>query len=161
MNDGENGDSAPKDTKRASRPKEGRPKRDEESVFFLALVLRGEFLLLLIGKRSVVLEFHAPGARTLRERVQTRRVAVKFGERNDGRDFHQTAGQTVGARNLTAAAREIAGDVAHVAFRRDDFHADDRFENLRRGLGERVEESLAAGDTKATSFESTGWCLPS
>ena len=55
----------------------------------------------------------------------------------------------------------MSGDVADVLARRRHLDSRDRLENDRVRLADRILECALAGAMNATSFESTGWCLPS
>lgn len=121
-----------------------------------------KFGLLLGRNRLVAVKLHGPAARALREGVQAGGVAVEFGKRHDAGDFHQAAGQGVGAGHL-------ACDGWRGRLPRSPMYMSGAVISMRT-IGSRIfgwalasasRKALRPAATKATSFESTGWLLPS
>ena len=120
--------------------------RHAPSIFFVSgLVGLDEFPLDLRRYRFVVAEIQRIPAPAGRHRLQLRRIAFQFGQRDLRLHHDLAAAHRVGAVDPGALGRQAAADVAHVRLGDGDLEVDDGFEHLRTGLEDGVEEGLLAG----------------
>src|SRR5690606_13274172 len=105
----------------------------------------GQLLLHLRGHRLVMAEVDGVAAAPGGDRLQFGGVAVEFGERDLGPDHDVAVARGVGAVDARTLAGKAGVDVSHVRLGRLHLQGDDGLEHLGPGLGDRIQERLAAG----------------
>jgi hypothetical protein len=106
-------------------------------------------------------ELDAVGALAAGHRLQARGVVGDLGQRHFAGDRRRVARTRIGAGDVAAPARQVAGEVADRRLGRDDLDATMGSSTI--GLAARMASTVALRPavTKATSLPSTAWVLPS
>src|SRR6056297_3664755 len=99
----------------------------------------------VIGHLGVLLELHRVSGAALRHGAQLRRIAEHLRQRHLGAD-DLAHGRIIQALRQAAPAVQVAHDVAHVLFGRDDLHLHDGLEQYRARLGRAFLEGHRTGD---------------
>ena len=90
-----------------------------------------------------MVERHRAGSTSGREGAQHRHISELLRERHERLDDPCTVACAVHAHNLTAAAVQVSGYLAHIFLRSNDFEAHDGFEENRTALAAGIAERLA------------------
>src|SRR3954453_9400003 len=113
--------------------------------FLLDLGLLDEFRGQVARHLGVVAELHLGARATLRQAAQVGDVPEHLGERNERPDDLRRAAR-LHPLDLSAAAVEVADDVAHELLGHEDLDLHDRLEDGRVCLGEGVLDGHRTGD---------------